>query len=42
MAAPQDEQQLRVILKICSELQVPCFILGRGSNLLVSDNGLKA
>ena len=27
MAAPQDEQQLRVILKICSELQVPCFIL---------------
>ena len=39
MAAPQDEQQLRIILKICSELQVPCFILGRGSNLLVSDNG---
>lgn len=39
MAAPQDEQQLRVILKICSEQQVPCFILGRGSNLLVSDNG---
>ena len=41
MAAPQDEQQLRVILKICSELQVPCFILGRGSNLLVSDNGFE-
>ena len=39
MAAPQDEQQLRIILKICSEQQVPCFILGRGSNLLVSDNG---
>ena len=39
MAAPQDEQQLRIVLKICSELQVPCFILGRGSNLLVSDNG---
>ena len=39
MAAPQDEQQLRIILEICSELQVPCFILGRGSNLLVSDNG---
>ena len=41
MAAPQDEQQLRVILKICSELQVPCFILGRGSNLLVSDVGYR-
>lgn len=39
MAAPQDEQQLRVILKICRELQIPCFILGRGSNLLVSDKG---
>ena len=39
MAAPQDEQQLRVILKICSEMQLPCFILGRVSNLLVSDNG---
>ena len=41
MAAPQDEQQLRVILKICRKLQVPCFILGRGSNLLVSDNGFE-
>ena len=41
MAAPQDEQQLRVILKMCSEVQVPCFILGRGSNLLVSDNGFE-
>ena len=39
MAAPQDEQQLRVILKICRKLQIPCFILGRGSNLLVSDKG---
>ena len=39
MAAPQDEQQLRVILKNCRKLQIPCFILGRGSNLLVSDKG---
>lgn len=37
MAAPQGGQQLRVILKICRKLQIPCFILGRGSNLLVSD-----
>ena len=41
MAAPQDEQQLRVILKICRKLQIPCFILGRGSNLLVSDAGYR-
>ncbi len=39
MAAPEDEQQLRIILKICKETNTPYFVLGRGSNLLVSDNG---
>lgn len=39
MASPQDEQQLRVILDICKETGTPYFILGRGSNLLVSDSG---
>ena len=39
MAAPQDEQQLRVILNICKESETAYFILGRGSNLLVSDEG---
>lgn len=39
MASPQDEQQLRVILQICRESGIPYFILGRGSNLLVSDSG---
>ena len=39
MAAPEDEQQLRIILKICKETTTPYFVLGRGSNLLVSDNG---
>lgn len=39
MAAPEDEQQLRIILKICKETNTPYFVLGRGSNLLVSDRG---
>ncbi len=39
MAEPEDEQQLRIILKICKETNTPYFVLGRGSNLLVSDNG---
>lgn len=36
---PKTELQLKEILKICKETDIPWFILGRGSNLLVSDNG---
>lgn len=39
MVCPSDEQQLRVILQACDETQTPYFLLGRGSNLLVSDAG---
>lgn len=39
MASPEDEQQLRIILNICRESATPYFVLGRGSNLLVSDRG---
>lgn len=39
MAAPQDEQQLRVIFKNLQRLQIPGFILGRGAICLVSDKG---
>lgn len=39
MAMPEDEQQLRVIFGICKEMNIPYFVLGRGSNLLVSDSG---
>ena len=34
---PESPQQLRGILKICKEENLPSFILGNGSNLLVSD-----
>lgn len=39
MTTPEDEQQLRVIFAICKEMNIPYFVLGRGSNLLVSDSG---
>ena len=38
-ARPADEQQLRLLLKYCREGDVPCMVLGNGSNLLVSDEG---
>lgn len=36
---PSEEVQMEEILHICREAEVPCFILGNGSNLLVSDQG---
>ena len=36
---PESPQQLRGILEICKEENLPSFILGNGSNLLVSDKG---
>ena len=36
---PQDAGQVERILNICRENEVPWFILGNGSNLLVSDRG---
>lgn len=36
---PKTEEQLQSVLKLCKETGTPWFILGRGSNLLVSDRG---
>lgn len=35
------EQQLSALLKKCKELDVPYMIIGKGSNLLVSDKGVE-
>jgi UDP-N-acetylmuramate dehydrogenase len=37
--APETEEGIRQVLEIVHETKVPLFILGRGSNLLVSDRG---
>ncbi len=33
--------QLQAVLKACKENAIPLFIIGRGSNLLISDDGMK-
>jgi UDP-N-acetylenolpyruvoylglucosamine reductase len=38
---PSSEADLANILKFCAERDVPFFILGRGSNLLVRDGGFR-
>jgi UDP-N-acetylmuramate dehydrogenase len=38
-AAPESEAGIAAILKIVRQTGIPLFILGRGSNLLVSDHG---
>lgn len=36
---PQSTEELRKIINVCEQEQVPWFIMGNGSNLLVSDQG---
>ncbi len=38
-ALPQTEEQLAEIVKVCNRCEIPFFILGNGSNLLVGDQG---
>ena len=38
-AIPKTEEELSEIIKLCNQYEVPFFILGNGSNLLVSDEG---
>lgn len=41
LVQPENAGELRKILRICREEDVPYFILGNGSNLLVSDSGYR-
>ncbi|MDY0017611.1 MAG: UDP-N-acetylmuramate dehydrogenase [Candidatus Delongbacteria bacterium] len=38
-AAPDGPQELAAAVEVCKENNIPYFILGRGSNILVSDRG---
>ena len=40
-AMPQTIEELAALLKLCKEEQMPYFILGNGSNLLVGDKGFR-
>ena len=36
---PKNTEEIRALIGVCKEEKIPYFILGNGSNLLVSDNG---
>lgn len=38
---PNSEDELSLVLKLCHENDIDVFVLGKGSNLLVSDDGIK-
>lgn len=38
---PASETELSTVLKLCQQFEVPFFILGRGSNLLIKDKGIR-
>ena len=40
-AAPASVRELRAVITLCREAEKPYFILGNGSNLLVSDKGYR-
>lgn len=41
MVKPENKEQLSAVLKVCHKEEIPYYILGNGSNLLVSDEGYR-
>ncbi len=39
---PKNTKQLKEVVKRCNENKIPIYVLGFGSNLLISDEGLRA
>ncbi|GAG35756.1 unnamed protein product, partial [marine sediment metagenome] len=39
---PQTVEQLKEVVQRCSENKIPIYVMGFGSNLLISDDGLRA
>ena len=40
-AAPRTSEAVAAVVRICRESQYPCYVIGNGSNLLVSDQGYR-
>ena len=38
---PHTPEEIREIIQVCREEQIPWFVIGNGSNLLVSDSGYR-
>ena len=41
LAFPQDEEDLRAIIQFAKERAIPYYVLGRGTNVIVRDGGLR-
>ena len=41
LAFPQDEEELRVLLQFAKANAIPFFVLGKGTNVIVRDGGLR-
>jgi len=41
LAFPQDEEDLRVIIQFAKKKAIPYYVLGRGTNVIVRDGGLR-
>jgi UDP-N-acetylmuramate dehydrogenase len=41
MILPRDVQELKLSVSICGENRIPVLVMGRGSNLLVRDKGIR-
>jgi len=41
LVTPENDQQLSRVLNICNDNNIPFFIMGNGSNLLVRDKGIR-
>lgn len=41
LVKPESEQEVLAVCRACREARIPCIIIGNGSNLLVSDKGIR-
>ncbi|WP_052446665.1 UDP-N-acetylmuramate dehydrogenase [Candidatus Soleaferrea massiliensis] len=41
LVRPRDEEAVRYVIRRCYEEEIPCTLLGKGSNVLISDEGVK-
>ncbi|SFR84070.1 UDP-N-acetylmuramate dehydrogenase [Anaeromicropila populeti] len=39
--SPEKEESLSELIKVCNEYEIPFYVIGNGSNLLVGDNGFR-
>ncbi len=40
-ATPKDEEEVKAVISLCKDENIPYYIMGNGSNLLVSDAGFR-